>query len=62
MELFMNDLEITRTAERLVMARGVGTVDFVTMKIRVMEEIGDDGNQTYGENILKEVERILFEA
>ena len=58
----MNELEITRIAERLVMARGVSTSDFVAMKVKEMEEIGDDENQTYWENILKEVERLLFEA
>ena len=62
MELFMNNLEITRTAEKLVMARGVSTVDYVAIKIREMEEIGNDGNQMYWENILEEVERLLFEA
>ncbi len=58
----MNNLEITRTAEKLVMARGVSTADYVAIKIREMEEIGDDGNQMYWENILEEVERLLFEA
>ena len=58
----MNNLEITRTAERLVMARGVSTTDYVAIKIREMEEIGDDVNQMYWENILEEVERLLFEA
>ena len=60
MELFMNNLEITRTAEKLVMARGVSTADYVAIKIREMEEIGDDVNQMYWENILEEVERLLF--
>ena len=58
----MSDIEFTRTAERLVKTRGVSTADYVAMKIREMEEIGDDGNQTYWENILKEVERLLYEA
>ena len=58
----MNDLEIMRTAERLVKTRGVSAADYVTMKIKGMEEIGDEENQTYWENILKEVERLLYEA
>ena len=62
MEMFVNDLEIMRTAERLVKTRGVSAADYVAMKIKGMEEIGDESNQTYWENILKEVERLLFEA
>ena len=58
----MNNLEITRTAESLVMARGESTVDYVAIKIKEMEEIGEDGKQMYWENILEEVERLLFEA
>ena len=60
MELFVNDLEIRRTAERLVKARGASTPDYVTMKIKEMEETGDEGNQTYWENILEEVRRLLY--
>jgi len=32
------------------------------MKIKGTKEIDDEENQTYWENILKEVERLLYEA
>ena len=35
---------------------------YVEMKIKRMKEIDDKENQTYWENILKEVERLLYEA
>ena len=55
-------LEFFRVAERLVKARGVSTAAFVEMKIQGMKEIDDEENQTYWENILKEVEKLLYEA
>ncbi len=58
----LGDLEFFRVAERLVKARNLGAAVYVEMKIKGMKEIDDKENQTYWENILKEVERLLYEA
>jgi len=54
--------EFFRVAERLVKTRGASTAAYVEMKIKGTKEIDDEENQTYWENILKEVERLLYEA
>lgn len=54
-------VEISRAAERLVKTQKVGAAVYADMKIKEMEEIGDQENQTYWENILKEVEKLLYE-
>ncbi len=58
----LGDLEFFRVAERLVKARTLGAAVYVEMKIKGMKEIDDQENQSYWENILKEVERLLYEA
>ncbi len=54
--------EFFRVAEKLVKARRVDAAAYVEMKIKEMKEIDDEENQTYWENILKEVEKLLYEA
>ena len=54
--------EFFRVAERLVKARNLGAAAYVEMKIKEMNEIDDKENQTYWENILKEVEKLIYEA
>ncbi len=54
--------KFSRTAERLVKTRKIGAAAYVEMKIKGMELIGDEENQTYWENVLKEVEKLLYEA
>ena len=54
--------EFFRVAEMLVKARKMSAAVYVEMKIKRMKEIDDKENQTYWENILKEVERLLYEA
>ena len=58
----LDDLEVSRVAERLVKSRGISATDYATMKIKVMEETGDKENQTYWEKILEKVEKLLYEA
>ena len=58
----LDDLEVGRVAERLVKSRGISAADYATMKIKVMEETGDEENQTYWEKILEKVEKLLYEA
>ncbi len=55
-------LEFNRIAERLVKTQKVGAAAYVEVKIKGMQDIGDKENQTYWENILKEVEKLLYEA
>ena len=57
-----SDLEFYRAAERLVKTQKMGAAAYVEIKIKEMEEISDEENQTYWENILKEVEKLLYEA
>ncbi|MDA0305832.1 MAG: hypothetical protein O3B76_06040 [Proteobacteria bacterium] len=54
--------EFFRVAERLVKARGASAAAYVEMKIMGTKEIDDVENQTYWENILKEVEKLLYVA
>ena len=54
--------EFFRVAERLVKARDLSAAAYVEMKIKGMKEIDDQENQSYWENILKEVEKLLYEA
>ena len=58
----LDDLEVSRVAERLVKSRGISAADYAAMKIKAMEETGDEKNQTYWEKILEEVEKLLYEA
>ena len=54
--------EFFRVAERLVKTRKMNAAAYVERKIEVMEENGDEETQTYWENVLKQVERILYEV
>ncbi len=54
--------EFFRVAEKLVKTRRVDAAAYVEMKIKAMKEFDDEENQTYWENILKEVEKLLYEA
>ena len=58
----LDDLEVSRVAERLVKSRGISAADYAAMKINAMEETGDEENQKYWEKILEEVEKLLYEA
>ncbi len=58
----LGDQEFSRAAERLVKTRKMSAAAYVEMKIKGMEEIGDEEYQTYWENVLKEVEKLLYEA
>ncbi len=58
----LGNQEFSRAAERLVKTRKMGAAAYVEMKIKGMELIGDEENQTYWENVLKEVEKLLYEA
>lgn len=53
--------EFSRAAERLVKTRKMGAAAYAEIKVREMEDIGDAENKTYWENVLKEVENLLFE-
>jgi len=54
--------EFFRVAERLVKTRKMSAAAYVERKIEVMEENGDEETQTYWKNVLKQVERILYEV
>jgi hypothetical protein len=54
--------EFFHVAERLVKTLKMSAAAYVERKIEVMEENGDEETQTYWENVLKQVERILYEV